>query len=216
MDRNCLNFLSRDYPQIPGDADAAVWFEQETTSANDEKLFNQWANLIARHNGNAETAWFAFTPQDKKKLEEFRHAASAKANEYIAKTNVRKLGTDAAVPDEFFRDFYKECKSLVAKSGLKFIAYGHFGNSHLHLNMLPSDNEEYEKGKNIYRQICKRAIELKGTISAEHGIGKIKTEYLEMMYGRDGIKKMAEVKRALDPNFILGRGNMFNFNIFSE
>ncbi len=209
MDKNCLDFLKEDYPQIPEDADACVWFEQETTKQDDEKLFNEWAELIVKHKGNPETAWFAFSAKDKKKLEEFRHSVSAKANEFIAKKNVKKLGTDVAVPDDNFRDFYKECKKLANDSGIKFIAYGHFGNSHLHLNMLPSNETEYAAGKDIYRLICEKAIKLNGTISAEHGVGKLKTEYLKMMYGEDNIRQMAEIKRALDPNLQLGRGTLF-------
>ena len=92
---------------------------------------------------------------------------------------------------------------------MKFIAYGHFGNSHLHLNMLPSNEEEYNRGKEIYRQICENAVRLGGTISAEHGVGKLKTDYLKMMYGEENIKRMAEIKKILDPNFILGRGTLF-------
>ena len=210
MDDNCLDFLKNDYPQIPADAKASVWFEQETTERNDEKLFNDWASLIAKHRGNTETAWFAFSEKDKRNLEEFRHSVSAKANEFIARNNVKKLGTDVAVPDNKFNIFYKDCKSLVTKSGLKFIAYGHFGNSHLHLNMLPSNEEEYKRGKEIYRQICEKAVNLGGTISAEHGVGKLKTEYLEMMYGKDNIEKMAEIKKILDPNLILGQGTLFS------
>lgn len=210
MDENCLDFLRSDYSQIPSDAKASVWFEQETTKENDEKLFNDWASLIARHKGSTETAWFAFSEKDKRNLEEFRHSVSAKANEFIARQNVKKLGTDVAVPDNAFKKFYKECKSLVIESGLRFIAYGHFGNSHLHLNMLPSNEEEYDRGKEIYRKICKNAVGLGGTISAEHGVGKLKKEYLEMMYGKENVGKMAEVKRILDPNLILGQGTLFN------
>jgi len=122
MDENCLTFLKEDYPRIPDDAKASVWFEQETTDENDEKLFNEWAALITKHRGNSETAWFAFSEKDKKNLEEFRHAVSAKANEFIARKKVKKLGTDVAVPDHDFRNFYKECKNIVQQSGLKFIA----------------------------------------------------------------------------------------------
>ncbi len=214
MDENCLNFLKEDYSQIPVDAKSSVWFEQETTTENDETLFNQWAELIAIHNGNTETAWFAFSENDKRKLEEYRHSVSAKANEFIAKRNVKKLGTDVAVPNNVFKGFYKECKNLVQNSGIKFIAYGHFGNSHLHLNMLPENDDEYEKGKELYKQICKRAVELNGTVSAEHGIGKLKTEYLEMMFGKENIKKMAEIKKVFDPNLILGRGTLFSEELF--
>ena len=214
MDENCLAFLKDDYSQIPEGAKASVWFEQETTEENDEKLFNEWAALITKHKGNNETAWFAFSAKDKKKLEEFRHSVSAKANEYIARNNVRKLGTDVAVPDISFRQFYKECKSIVKNSGLKFIAYGHFGNSHLHLNMLPSNEDEYNRGKEIYKQICGKAVDLGGTVSAEHGIGKLKTEYLKLMYGEDNIHRMTEIKKTLDPELILGKGTLFNQEIF--
>ncbi len=209
MDENCLKFLMEDYPQIPAEAKASVWFEQETNEQNDEKLFNGWADLIARHNGNTETAWFAFSAKDKIKLEEFRHSVLVKANEFIASKKVKKLGTDVAVPDNQFRKFYKDCKALVQSSGLKFIAYGHFGNCHLHLNMLPLNEDEYNRGKEIYRQICENAVRLGGTISAEHGVGKLKTDYLKMMYGEENVKRMAQIKKALDPNFILGRGTLF-------
>jgi FAD/FMN-containing dehydrogenase len=50
-----------------------------------------------------------------------------------------------------------------------------------------------------------------GTISAEHGIGKLKVEMLEKMYGADGINEMKDVKRVFDRGLILNRGNLFDF-----
>ena len=49
-----------------------------------------------------------------------------------------------------------------------------------------------------------------GTASAEHGIGKIKHKYLEVMYGRKGILEMIRVKKTFDPNCILGLDNIFS------
>jgi len=46
-------------------------------------------------------------------------------------------------------------------------------------------------------------------VSAEHGIGKAKRDFLKILYGEKGIAQMRKVKEALDPNFILGRGNIF-------
>ena len=57
--------------------------------------------------------------------------------------------------------------------------------------------------------ILKKSISLGGTVSAEHGIGKTKREFLKLLYGEKGIKEMFEVKKALDPNLILGKGNIF-------
>jgi D-lactate dehydrogenase (cytochrome) len=51
---------------------------------------------------------------------------------------------------------------------------------------------------------------LGGTVSAEHGIGKLKSKYLYVMMGERYMNEMAELKRAFDPNGILGRGNMID------
>ncbi len=208
LDENSLRFLWEESSRIPRDAKAAVWFEQELDS-NEEIILEKWVSLINEFHGDEESAWFAFSDSDKKNIEQFRHSLPLKVNEYISRNNLRKLGTDVAVPHENFANLYFYSKEIVGKENIDYVIFGHFGNSHMHLNMLPKDSKEMEIGKNIYKEICRKAIELGGTVSAEHGIGKIKTEYLMEMYGEENIKKMIEVKRALDPNFILGRGNIF-------
>ena len=210
FDEKALKFLVNDYPQIPGSAKAGVWFEQEVTHENEDSFFESWIDLVNEFHGDEESAWFAVTDEDKKRILEFRHAISAKINEYISKNNLRKLGTDVAVPDDRFEDLYFYSKGIVEKENMDYVIYGHFGNSHIHLNMLPKDEKEFLKGQSLYTAICKKAIELGGTVSAEHGIGKAKTDYLLAMYGKDIVNKMLELKKALDPNMILGRGNIFN------
>lgn len=212
FDKHTLNFLLKDYTNIPNDSEAAVWFEQEVNSQNEEMLFEEWMKLISKFNGDEESAWFAFSDSDNKKIQEFRHTISWKISEYISQNNLKKLGTDVAVPDEKFEELYYFSKDEVEKEKLPYVVYGHFGNSHIHLNMLPKEDKEYEKGKEVYKKICKKAVELGGTISAEHGIGKLKTEYLVLMYGEENIRKMIEVKKVLDPNLILGVGNIFKLN----
>jgi D-lactate dehydrogenase (cytochrome) len=211
LDENSLKFLQHEYKQIPANSKAAVWFEQEVTSGNEDFLLEGWLKLIAEHKGNEETAWFALNEKDKKEIEEFRHALSWKVNEYISKNNFRKLGTDVAVPDNDFREFYFFSKKIVEENRLNYLVYGHFGNSHMHLNMLPRSEEEYKTGKNVYNIICQKAVQLGGTVSAEHGIGKLKTEHLLNMYGKETIEKMKSIKKIFDPNFILGRGNIFKY-----
>lgn len=213
FDEHSLKFLSVDFQNIPQDAKAAIWFEQEADFASEEILINKWLELIDQNGGDPETAWFAFTENDKSKIREFRHTISWKVNEYIVKNNLRKLGTDVAVPDKFFRQLFTSSRKLVDDAKLDFVVYGHFGNSHMHLNMLPKNQNEFEIGKSIYHEICLEAIKYGGTISAEHGVGKIKTDYLLEMYGRETILKMFEIKKALDPNLILGRGNIFGQSI---
>ncbi|MEK7854605.1 MAG: FAD-linked oxidase C-terminal domain-containing protein, partial [Acidobacteriota bacterium] len=58
-----------------------------------------------------------------------------------------------------------------------------------------------------------QSIMLGGTISAEHGIGKLKSKYLNVVMGERYLNEMAELKRAFDPKGVLGRGNMFDARI---
>ncbi|MGB8317581.1 MAG: FAD-binding oxidoreductase [Ignavibacteriaceae bacterium] len=213
FDENSLNFLKEDNSRIPPDAKAAVWFEQEIKS-NEEIILEKWISLINEFKGDEESAWFAISDSDKKNIIQFRHSLPEKVNEYISKNNMRKLGTDVAVPHDKFEELYFYSKNEAEKENLSYVIFGHFGNSHMHLNMLPKNHNEYETGKSIYKKICNKAIELKGTVSAEHGIGKIKTEYLLEMYGEENMKKMFNLKKRLDPNLILGRGNIFSRSVF--
>jgi FAD/FMN-containing dehydrogenase len=52
-------------------------------------------------------------------------------------------------------------------------------------------------------------VALGGTVSAEHGLGKRKAHLLELQYARDQIEAMKQIKRRLDPNWLLGQGTLF-------
>jgi D-lactate dehydrogenase (cytochrome) len=208
FDENSLKFLMKDFPNIPANSKAAVWFEQQC-NGNEDELLEKWIDLFTKHDGKEEDAWFAMTEKDKEQIVNFRHAISTSVNEYITLNNFRKLGTDVAVTDDKFMDFYYKMKSEVEEAKLDYVIYGHLGNSHYHLNMLPKTEEEFLKGQEIYSEICHQAIKIGGTFSAEHGVGKNKTGYLVDMYGEENVNKMREVKKALDPNYILNIGNIF-------
>ena len=82
--------------------------------------------------------------------------------------------------------------------------------------MLPKDKEEYKIAKDIYLELCRKGIDLKGTISAEHGIGKLKRRYLLEMFGKENILQMAKLKKQLDPDLILNIGNIIDPKYFDE
>lgn len=208
FDERALKFLQEDFKRIPADAKAAVWFEQ-IVNDNRDKLIEDWIELFTRCNGDPDKAWFALNEKERKNLIDFRHRISEKVNEYISANNFRKLGTDIAVPDNNFRKFYYSSKKQIKDAKLDFVIYGHIGNSHLHINLLPKNNDEFEKAQQIYKNICMLAIKEGGTFSAEHGVGKNKTELLIEMYGIENIEMMKKIKKTLDPNWILGRGNIF-------
>jgi D-lactate dehydrogenase (cytochrome) len=67
--------------------------------------------------------------------------------------------------------------------------------------------------KEMCRLFVERAVSMRGTVSAEHGIGKTRHRYLEMMYGVNGVAEMARIKKTFDPSCILGIDNIFSRDI---
>ncbi len=142
-----------------------------------------------------------------------RHLIPETVNALIAQrkqkhSRVHKLGTDMAVPDEHLETIIAFYKQLLEEAKMEYIIFGHIGDNHLHVNILPRTNEEVDDGMRIYQRFARKAVELGGTVSAEHGIGKLKRPFLKVMYGESGLQEMAAVKRVLDPDWILNPGNM--------
>jgi D-lactate dehydrogenase (cytochrome) len=89
--------------------------------------------------------------------------------------------------------------------------YGHIGASHLHVNILPRSLEEYRRGQRLYASWAQAAIGMGGTVSAEHGIGKLKVELLRIMYGERGLEQIRRTIEIFNPGFRLNRGNMVGY-----
>src|SRR5258707_5768480 len=210
FDFESLGFLRQKYPTIPDAAIGAVFFEQETTAANEERLMTEWLALLERHHALADESWFATNEQDQGKLREVRHALPVLMNELFARYRQRKVSTDMSVPDKEFAGMLKFYQDALRGGDLRFTIFGHIGDNHVHVNILPRDDDEAARAREIYLKFIRRAVAVGGTISAEHGIGKLKREYLLELYGEEHLREMAALKRAFDPAGILGRGNIFS------
>ncbi len=215
FDSESLNFLRQKYPNIPANAIGAVFFEQETTAEDEEELMTEWLALLERHHALADQSWFVTNEQDQAKLREFRHALPVLMNEWFARYHQKKVSTDMAVPDKEFAGMLKFYQDALRGGDLRFTIFGHIGDNHVHVNILPRDDQEAARAREIYLTFIRRAIDVGGTISAEHGIGKLKREYLRELYSEEHLREMAALKRAFDPAGILGRGNIFAEDILT-
>jgi len=208
FDDNTLSLLKSNFQNIPSNSVGAVWIEQETDEENEEAAISEIEKLIGEHNGDLESIWFALNEKERKEFKAFRHQVPLKVNDIISGRGLVKVGTDTAVPNEKFKEFYEFTVRLIKNNNLDYVVYGHIGNSHLHFNMLPKTESELNICRELYGEICGKSTELGGTISAEHGIGKLKTKYLLQMFGESNLLQMAKLKKILDPNLVLNIGNM--------
>jgi D-lactate dehydrogenase (cytochrome) len=208
FDRYTLDLIRDKHASIPKTAAAAIFFEQESAEREEDSLLQQWCDLIEKHGANLDQCRIALTEAEDKELRDIRHSVPETVNEIFKRTGFQKLATDIAVPAEAFDEMLKYYDEILEPLKIHHLAFGHIGNFHLHVNQLPKSNEEKELALTNIKKFVQKAVQLGGTVSAEHGIGKIKKLYLKMMYGENGIKEMAAVKKALDPALILNLGNV--------
>lgn len=110
--------------------------------------------------------------------------------------------TDVAVPISKLPLIVDETKADIAKSGLLGSIVGHVGDGNFHAIILYNDRER-EKVEGIVHRMAKRAVELEGTTTGEHGIGLVKRDYLEHELSKDTVDAMRAVKKAWDPLCLL-------------
>ncbi len=201
FDRNSILLINGEFPQIPKNSKAAVFIEK--TGREIEEL-----GELLETAGNTEEILIADNARTLQLFKNIRHRVPEKINETVRRRGFSKIGTDFAVGESVFPEMFLTYRKVLEKSSVEHAVFGHIGENHLHINMIPHNREEYDLSKKIYKDLAEKVISLGGTVSAEHGIGKLKREYLRMMYGEDVIGKMRQTKKALDGRFILGRGNI--------
>jgi D-lactate dehydrogenase (cytochrome) len=209
FDAESLRLLGGHYERVPQSATGAIFFEQETSALAEESLQSAWLELLERHDALLDDSWFATAERDRREMSEFRHQLPVLVNEWLTRHNQRKVSTDMAVPDREFAAMLEFYKETLRASRLQYVIFGHIGDNHVHVNIMPREDEEAQRAREIYLQFVRRAVSVGGTISAEHGIGKLKRDYLRLLYDDKHLNEMAALKRAFDPARILGRGNIF-------
>jgi D-lactate dehydrogenase (cytochrome) len=209
FDSESLNFLREYYALVPVRAAGAIFFEQEITDETEDELMSGWLALLEEHEAMLDDSWFGTNEHDRAEMREFRHRLPVVVNEWLSRHGQRKVSTDMAVPDEHFPSMLRFYKETLRASRLQYVIFGHIGDNHVHVNIMPRDEADAVAARELYQQFIRRAVSFGGTISAEHGVGKLKRDYLRQLYGDRHLREMAALKRAFDPACILGRGNIF-------
>jgi len=201
-------------PAFPDYANAAIYLEQEGKKEDLETYCSEYVQVLSECNAAGDDAWGAFKETEMEKMRQFRHAVPEEINAIITERQrsypeIHKIGTDFSVPDDALEPMMHIYRSLLNKENLEYAIFGHIGDNHLHVNVLPRNEEEFKKAKSLYLEFAQKAVSFGGTVSGEHGIGKIKKELLPIMYSEKDIQQMRQVKKALDPKNLLDPGILF-------
>jgi FAD/FMN-containing dehydrogenase len=209
MDGQSLRLLRPRYPEIPAGAQAALLIEQNLVSEDDEEV-DLWTTRLAEGGALEEESWFGFTAADRERFREFRHTLPTIVLDLARRNGYPKFGTDFAVPLHRNRDLYayyvRRCDEVLPG---QYAIFGHAGDANVHVNLLPATPEQAKQAEDLMLDFAQYVVSLSGTVAAEHGIGKLKTDLLKLMYSSQELEAMREVKRRLDPRWLLGRGTIF-------
>jgi D-lactate dehydrogenase (cytochrome) len=199
-------------PELPSDAGSALFLEFPFASeeAMDEGVLALEAHLAAA-GASLEATWAGQEAADQRRMRALRHAVPEAVNARISRLRatcpgIHKVGTDLAVPHRSARAMADAYARVREASGVSSVLFGHAAENHLHLNFLPRTLDELEEAKARHFELARVAVSLGGSVTAEHGIGRLKRALVSIQFGEEGVAEMRRIKRAMDPAGILNPG----------
>ncbi|QKV77327.1 FAD-binding oxidoreductase [Amycolatopsis sp. Hca4] len=122
------------------------------------------------------------------------------------------LTDDVCVPRTRIAELIRGCEKISSEVGLRIAVVGHAGDGNMHPTIVyqPDDPSEFSRAQRAFDEILEVGLSLGGTVTGEHGVGKIKREWLAREIGPVGLRVHQEIKRALDPENLFNPGSMFS------
>lgn len=189
-------------------------FHLEAELDLDELLMNI-SDEMHEYGINEEDQWLGIDSSDFEKLKLFRHAVPECVNILIANkkqvdSRIRKVGTDMSVPNELLSDTLLMYQNDISKQGLSSVIFGHMGDNHLHVNLIPNTYKEYLLSKDTIISWASYITVNGGSVTAEHGIGKLKKELLKLMVRKDDIIAMKNIREIFEPKGLINQGTLLD------
>ncbi|MGA9839420.1 MAG: FAD-binding oxidoreductase [Thermoplasmata archaeon] len=118
-----------------------------------------------------------------------------------------RIREDVAVPLGEVDRLVVELERIGEREHVPLYLFGHLGQGSLHPNY--AVDPESERADRVRAAVLSAALALHGTISGEHGIGSLKSRFVEQEIGREGVRILRALKQACDPDGILNPGKLY-------
>jgi len=191
-----------DYPET-----TTLFFEFHGSERYVQEQVETVSELATSNGGNA-FQW-AVLPEDRDRLWKARHQA------YYAAVGLRKgcVGwpTDVCVPISRLAECILETKADLETASIPGPILGHVGDGNFHVVFVidPDKPEEQAEAEALNHRLVRRALDMGGTCTGEHGIGLGKQDWLVEELG-EAVETMRLIKRALDPSDLFNPGKIFS------
>ena len=192
---------------VPADAEAVLLAEVEgPTAARAADAAREIASLF--ESAGATTVRIALDEPTETELWELRHAASPILSRLDPSLRSMQFIEDAAVPPERLADYVRGVRESLARNGVRGVIFGHAGDAHVHVNPLidVSATDWRDRVARVLDEVTTLVSRLGGTLTGEHGDGRLRTPLLERVWSDAVRERFALVKRCFDPIGIFNPG----------
>jgi D-lactate dehydrogenase (cytochrome) len=161
---------------------------------------------IAREHGGEGFQW-ATKAEDRNRLWSARHMAYFAALQL--KPGTRAVSTDVCVPISRLTECILATAEDIERASMPIPLFGHVGDGNFHLVILirPESLEDLAEAKAFNERLVRRALDMEGTCTGEHGVGWGKKNWLIAEHG-EAIELMKTIKRTFDPDNLLNPGKL--------
>ncbi|MCF2904338.1 FAD-binding protein [Octadecabacter sp. CECT 8868] len=197
-------YSSTAYPETPH-----LMVEFHGTDASVAEQAERFAE-IAEDFGSTSFEWASKT-EDRNRLWHMRHHAYWAI--LASRAGATAIVTDVCVPMSRLAQAVQETQADIDASSITAPILGHVGDGNFHAILLidPDNAEERQVAQDLSARMAKRALDMSGTITGEHGVGMGKLTYMADEHGA-GWDVMGQIKRAMDPHNILNPGKIVRSN----
>ena len=210
LDPSAIEFLDATFLRFVGQADDAgagllmVEFEGDDAAALEEKVRSA-RRILA---GHAESLLEAGDRRTLEKLWAIRHAASPLLAQLGENRRSMQVIEDGCVPVEALARYISAVRGAGERHGIELVIFGHVGDGNLHVNLLPDVTAPHWERRlaGIFEEVTEAVAALGGTLSGEHGDGRLRARAIESVYGPEITGLFRLVKEAFDPVGILNPG----------
>lgn len=200
-------YLGKKFPDTKSDSYILLTFEGKT---KEELNYNyQLAADICLNKLGALDVFIIDTEERKEAVWKARGAFL----EAIKASTSRMDECDVVVPRSEIAKYIKFTYELAEKYRIRIPSFGHAGDGNLHIYICKDDytNKEFDdKISYIFDEMYKKAKEVGGLVSGEHGIGYAKKKYMKDVLGENQVRLMKGIKEVFDPNYILNPGKVID------
>jgi D-lactate dehydrogenase (cytochrome) len=210
LDAKCLLLVKDILPfHVPGEKSTLLIIEVDGNPEQTRRDIKTIGKILKEV--GATHLLHAFTEKEREDIWDVRRQVSLRIHD----TYALYIPEDVVVPIGKIPALVAELPKLEAEYSFDIYAFGHAGDGNIHLNITAQTRDNMNQVEMGVKAILTRVIQMGGTISGEHGIGKAKMRYLSMELSAESIRLQSEIKKVFDPNMILNPGKIFpkkNFN----